>query len=136
MQAFFKRRDLISSANAADTAIYNNVYKGNCDRDYSESFRLMKEFVDQSLDEVKRSLASCFPNFCVSCSQHDAQETIQRRGTLLFFKQTKKSSARNSKITSSCLKLYTTSAVLRTLKFISTCVVIFLLKYHGKRTHF
>jgi len=46
MQAFFKSNDLVSNANPSETAIYNNVYKGNRAQDYSESFRLMKEFVD------------------------------------------------------------------------------------------
>ena len=52
------------------------------------------------------------------------------------FSKTNRSSAKNSEMTSSCLRLSSTSAALKTLKFPNTCVVSFLLKYHDKPTHF
>lgn len=64
LQAFFKSNNLTTNANAAETAIYSNVFKGSHASDYSESFRLMREFVDQSLDEVKGELQRVvFPIF-------------------------------------------------------------------------
>ena len=89
LQAFFKSNNLTTNANAAETAIYSNVFKGSHASDYSESFRLMREFVDQSLDEVKGELQRVvFPIFVCLFLNMMLKKQFQQ-DAINFFKEKK-----------------------------------------------